>query len=127
MTSFRETLVAVASGSSGSAVGESEPTRLVHGIVLAVYLARTASPVSTTDVVIQEYGRTPALPVLAVNNVAADGWYYPRLTLHDAADGSEVVGPVDYVTVNAPLQLSISGANEGTEITATVEWEPVKP
>ncbi len=121
----RTFLTATAAGSAGASVGESNPSERVNGIVLAIYIERGANPVATTDIAIYEANAAPPLPVFTLANIVADRWYYPRIALHNAADGSGIVGPVDYVTVDNALLLEITGGgNDGTIINAYVLWEP---
>lgn len=123
MAILRAKVSAVAAGSAGSAVGIGQTTILVQGVIHAVYLRRDEVPVATTDVFIREVHENPSLPVLTVSNLSADGWYYPRVTLHDVLDGSAIVGPVDYQSVRDHLELRIEGANAGSIVTATIVWD----
>lgn len=111
-----------ATGSAGSAVGIGVTQMAVNGQILAVHLARGEQPVNTTDVIIRERNNNPSKPVLTVTNLAADGWYSPRATLVDPS-GTALVGPVDYIDVMDHLELRIEGANSGSTVTATIEWD----
>lgn len=86
----------------------------------------TTAPASTIDVTIEEANEWPPLPVLTVANLAADAWYYPRITLHDTADASDLVGPVDYQSVADHLKLSLAGANDDDSILVTVVWDDLR-
>lgn len=123
MAMYRETIVVTASGSAGAATGTATSERTVHGIIVGVHLARTTTPVATTDVLVKER-RTPGHKVLEVADLAADNWYYPTRPVHSNVDGSEVEGSRDYVTVKDVLEVTVEGANEGSVVTVTIDWEP---
>lgn len=93
---------------------------------VATIAADTTAPASTIDVTIQEGNEWPPLPVLTVANLAVDAWYYPRVTLHDVADGAAIVGPVDYQTVADYLSLALTGANDDDSILATIYWDDLR-
>jgi len=111
----RETVVVSgAAGGAGSATANATTDNVVSGRVLAVYLAYTDTPPSTTDVTIEEAGKSPALPVLSVSDANSDGWFYP-----DVATVNSDVAPV---YVDDHLEVTIAGANNGDGVTATIVW-----
>lgn len=93
----------------------------------ATISADSTAVVNTTDAVLAEaianpsYG--PAGPVLSVANNNTSGWYYPRVTVQDAEDGADIVGPVDYVSVGSQVRLSLAGANPADAVMATIVYD----
>lgn len=121
----RMTLTAVAAGTDGSATGSRVSQHRIHGDILDIHFKRGANPVATTDVTI-ETAQDPAKPILTVSNLSADGWYRPRPTIHDQ-NGNELVGPADYVAINSQVRVSLAQANNGSEVTVTIEWDDGLP
>ncbi len=121
---LRKTIITVtAVGEDGSAVGEAVSFHPINGNVIRIWLRRGADPVATTDVDITGNDSDDPVPVLSVANLAADTLYIPRTPVHSSEDGSEIVGSVDRVPVEDKLKLSVSGANDGSVITAVITWE----
>lgn len=89
--------------------------------------ADTTGPATSIDIALAEAQVWPALPVLTVANLTVDAWYYPRITLHDVADGAAIVGPVDYQSTADYLKLGLSGANDDDSILVTVQWDDLYP
>jgi hypothetical protein len=114
-----------AAGSAGSAVGIGITGSTVNGLITAVHLRRISAP-TTADVIIREARNNPSKPILTVLNLSADGWYYPRTALNAISDGSAIVGPVDYQNVQDYIELRIEGANSGSTIEATIEWDDLR-
>lgn len=120
----RTTVTATASaGGAGTATGDARSQHIVQGAILAVYLDYSAASAATMDVVINEANNSPALPVLTVTNTATDGWYYPRITVDNVADGSDLTGPADYQHVADYLKLALAQGNVNDSVTATIVWD----
>lgn len=113
-------------GSNGSAVALGVTKIPITGFVTAIHFKRDVGPVSSTDAIIREKFNNPSKTILTVTNLSADGWYYPRATLVDPS-GTALVGPVDYIDVTDYLELRIEGANPGSVVTATIEWDDGRP
>lgn len=110
--------------SGGDATGRTAIP--VNGVVLAVHLDFSAGYDATTTLTIEEDGEDPPLPVLTLTNVNTDGWYYPRVTLHDVADGSAIVGPVDYQSVADHLIVTVANGTENDTVAVTIVWDDVR-
>lgn len=119
---MRRDQITLTVGVAGTAV---ERTNIpVDGIIHAIHLNFSPAFDATTTVTIAELGTNfPALPILTLTNVNTDGWYYPRVTLHDVADGSEIVGPVDYQSVSDHLQVSIADGTQNDTLVVTFVWD----
>lgn len=118
---IRRTQITLTADSGGDATGNTD--RTVDGVVHAVHFDFSVGFDATTTLVLQEAGAAPKLPVLSLTNVNTDGWYYPRITLHDVADGSALVGPVDYQSVADILNLTLAGAAEDDSVVCTIVWD----
>ena len=92
---------------------------------IATIAADSTAVASTTDMTVAEYGGNdgPGLPIITLANNVTDGWYYPRVTLHDMADASAIVGPVDYQSIGDTLKASAAGANADDKIRVTLVWD----
>lgn len=119
-------MTVVAAGGAGTSSGSGRTPELVAGAILAVHLDYSASMAATSDVTIQEAHNSPALPVLTVNNNATDGWYYPRVTVDNVADGADIAGPADYQNVADYLSVAVAQANNNDSVTATIVWDDLR-
>lgn len=88
--------------------------------------ADTTAPASTIDCTVQENNEWPPLPVLVVANLTSDAWYYPRVNVDDADDGTELTGPVDYQSPGDYLTLDLAQANDDDSILCTVRWDDMR-
>lgn len=113
-----------ATGGAGTSSG-SGVTNLIIGKILAIHLDYSAGA-ATTDVTIA----TTAIPVqniLVRTDSVTDGWFYPRVALHDTAaaaityDGTRPVH--DYVEVTDYITASVAQANNAQTLTVTILYE----
>lgn len=115
MAIYRETVtITGTTGGAGASTATGYTTKIVSGVVTAVYLAYTGSPPATTDITIEERHQSPALPVLAVSNANTDGWFYPAVT--NQISGSSSVVADDY------LKIVIAQADDNDGVTVTIVW-----
>jgi len=111
-----------ATGGSGTATATARSSHIVNGVVMAVYLAYLDSPpAGTTDVVIDEAHNNPPVTVLSVSNAATTGWFQPLAQAEDTA-GASFSGQGMMVPVNDYLDVTISQANDGDGVTATIVY-----
>lgn len=115
MAIYRETVTITGTlGGVGVSTATGYTTKIVTGVVVAVYLSYTGSPPATTDVTIEERNQSPALPVLTVSNANTNGWFYPAVT--NQVSGSFPVTVADY------LKIVIAQADDNDGVTVTIVW-----
>lgn len=112
-----------AEGGAGAAGANADSPTIIKGRVLAVYVGYNGSPPAAADVLIQTKGVLPAAPsntILALNNTAASGWFYPHHKAHDengtviTYDGSNEVYTLPPVYDH--INVSLAQANDGDSI-----------
>jgi hypothetical protein len=116
------TITATASGSAGSATGETTSSTEAIGKVLAVYVDEGAAA-TTIDITLAMSG-TPNENILNLTDVTADAWYYPRKQVCEndgtalTYDGTRKV--CEPYVVHDTLKLSLAQANDGDSVTVYV-------
>ena len=107
-----------AAGSAGSALASANTSHVVRGYIVGVYVKYNDSPPATTDVTISTQGTSPAPPtynILVLTNNATNGWYYPRMQVHDTA-GAALSGVYDFIPVHDILTVAIAQANAADNV-----------
>lgn len=103
----------VGSGGAGSATNNATSAVIVSGVIYGVYVKGNDSPPNTTDITLATSGtNAPAVTVLTVTNYTADGWYYPRVLIHDTA-GVASTTVYDHLAINDTIKVTIAQANNG--------------
>lgn len=108
--------------------GSASTTVPVDGRVLAIHLDYHADAAAGTDVVIT--AEPKAQSILSVSNNKADGWYYPRVSVHKAADGTVLTYDDTHPVAEAPVMMgpitvtvAEAGAALSPAVTATILFE----
>lgn len=122
----RETVTIVTSGGAGTSSGSATTTKVVEGVFLEMYPNYDAAAPATVDFTVTERNESPATPVISLLNTNTDQWLAPRRTLVNAADGSGLTGPVDYISVADYLLVSIDQANNGQTFVVTLKWDDLR-
>jgi len=106
----------VCAGGAGVSTNNADSSKIVSGMLLAVYIKYNDSPpAGTTDVVVKTKGTSPAPPtfnLVAVSNGATDGWYYPRAAVCDQA-GAAISGQYTPLFLHDIINVSMAQANDG--------------
>ena len=104
----------VAAGGAGVATNNGTTTTKIEGLLIGVYVKYNDSPpAGTTDVVVKTVGTSPDAPTntfLTLTNAATDGWFYPRINVHNTS-GSAQAAVWDYVPLYDFVNVAIAGAN----------------
>lgn len=122
----RETVTITTSGGDGTSSGSAITSKVVEGVFLEMYPDYDASAPSTVDFTVTEKNSSPATPVISLPNTNTDQWLAPRRTLVNAADGSALPGPVDYISVADYLEVSIAQANNNQTFVVTLKWDDLR-
>jgi hypothetical protein len=118
-TKYEKVTVTVA-GSAGTATGSAK-TRPITGLLLAVYLDYVTQP-ATADVTIATAGSGyPAQTLLTLTNANTDGWFYPRLKVHDSA-GVAATAATDVVALADAVVISVAQGDAGS-VAVTLVYE----
>jgi hypothetical protein len=98
---------------AGSAVGTVYSDQVMAGNIRAVYFAYGGTA-TTTDVALMasHFNGT----ILAVNNSATTGWYYPATVVHDGTAGT-ISGVYAYPHVIDHLKVTLAGGSAGIRST----------
>ena len=122
MSVFRRTItVTDATGGAGVATANTTSDIVINGVITRVYLEYTDSPpAATTDVTIVEATNDPAQTILTVSDAATDGWFEPMATADDLT-GSAVLQYMP-IAVNDKIKVTITGANDGDGVIATIVY-----
>lgn len=114
-----ETIVVDATGSAGSAAGNTTSNHVLNGELVAIYLDYHASTPATADVTIT-LPNAPAATLLTITNSATDAWYFPRYIIHSEA-GAALTGTSGgdrtKHPLNGPVKVAIA---QGDALTAAV-------
>lgn len=117
-------MLATASGSAGAAVGTATATAPLAGEIFAVHLAYGGTA-ATTDVTVATV-HAPTTTLLTVTDNASDGWYYPRVQMHDVngsaltLDGTQAnVAPIP---VCDQVRVTVTQADDGDTVTTTMVY-----
>lgn len=113
---------APSSGTEGSATMSATSDGYVRGHIYAVYVDWSPGVTSTSDLLIT--GANPPITVLAKDNSASDGWFYPVAAQHKSSDGS-ASGTYGPIPVNSRLTASVAQSSLVTTtnlVTITVYW-----
>ena len=106
----------VAAGGAGTATANASSTIALTGRVQGVYVKYNDSPpAGTTDVTVKAVGTSPAPPtynLLVLTNAATDGWFYPRVQVHDTA-GSAIAAEYTPLLIHDLVNVTIAQANVG--------------
>lgn len=107
-----------ASGGSGVATASSTTAPEMFGHLVAAYVKYNDSPPATTDLTVSTAGvspHAPALTLLSLSNVNADGWFYPRVALHTPSGG--LAGSLySYAPVYDQITVLIAQANNDDSV-----------
>ena len=116
-------------GADGAATANATSTHAVLGRLLGAYVQYNDDPPNTTDVTIETVGTgaLPALTLLTLSNLEADGYFPIRHKLKDEAgaditfDGTnEAYGEVVLADL---VKVTIAGANAGDNVDVTLVYE----
>lgn len=121
-----EKVVVATAGTDGSATGSGR-TEFAHaGRLLAVHLDYSAGQPGTTDVTIKEK-ETPQQTMLNIANNNTDGWYYPRVVVHDVAGADVTYDGTNEIYELFPfagvLEISVAEADDAETVEVTIIWE----
>ncbi len=107
----------VAAGGAGVATNDTDTTVTLSGLIVGVYVRyNDAPPAGTTDVTIATTGSSfPATTILAITDAATDGWFYPRVNIHDTS-GSAQATVWDYIPIDDIVNVKIEQANNSDSI-----------
>lgn len=109
-----------ADGEAGAATSTITTSIGYKGAVHAVYVQYEDSPPATTDVTISTAAPTQTL--LTLTNANTDGWFYPRVNIHDAT-GSAEADVWDKFPLGHTVTVAIAGANEGDSVRVWLKIE----
>ncbi len=107
----------VAAGGAGVATNNADTTFPLSGLVVGVYVRYNDSPpAGTTDITIATAGtNAPAVTILSVTDAATDGWFYPRVNIHNTSGAAQVTY-WDYIPVDDTVNVKIEQANNSDSI-----------
>ena len=115
-----------ATGGAGVATAFAYTDKPVDGEVIGVHLAYQDSPPgATTDVSIIEANNSPAQTVLTISNAATDGWFYPLAAGVNQA-GAAITNSGRPIKVSDTLKVTITGANNGDGVIATIVYDDLR-
>lgn len=120
-TSIIVTCAGLAGAASGSGV-----TGLLNGKIKAVHLNYSATGAVTTDVTIATT-TTPTQTILVRADSATDGWFYPRVAIHNTAavaityNGTHAVR--DCIPVADTITVTVAENDPGETVTVTILYE----
>lgn len=118
----RTTISALAAtGGAGIATATGTSEEVINGFILAVHIAGQDSPPPTLDVTLSEATNDPAMTVLTLTNVTADGWYYPQKQATDDT-GAALAGVGSLIPVHDYLTLSVAQADNDDGVVATLYY-----
>jgi hypothetical protein len=87
--------------------------------VQGIYVKYNHSPpAGTTDVTVKTVGTSPAPPtynLLVLTNAATDGWFYPRVQVHDTA-GSAIAAEYTPLLIHDLVNVTIAQANDADNV-----------
>ena len=112
-------------GGDGSATANNTSGHVITGQICSVGVTYGDSPPGTTDVTIATAGNNgPALTILTLTNVRANGWFHPRHVVDNAAaadieyaDGYSVY---DKVCIADNIKITVSQANDDDSVDVVV-------
>lgn len=109
----------VAAGGVGVATSTASSTVVLKGRVQGIYVKYNDSPpAGTTDVTVKTVGASPSPPAynfLVLTNAATDGWFYPRVQVHDTA-GSAIAAEYTPLLIHDLINVTIAQANNSDSI-----------
>lgn len=104
-----------AAGGVGVATANASSTVALKGRVQGIYVKYNGSPpAGTTDVTVKTVGTSPAPPtynLLVLTDAATDGWFYPRVQVHDTA-GSAIAAEYTPLLIHDFVNVTIAQAND---------------
>lgn len=104
-----------AAGADGLATANGNSESTLKGAVKAVYVKYNDTPPATTDVTVRSVGTSPSAPtynLLSIANAVVDGWFYPRVAVHDVS-GAAISGQYSEQVIYDYVNVVIAGANAG--------------
>lgn len=107
-----------AAGGDGVATANGNSDSLLKGSVMAIYVKYNDTPPATTDVTVKSVGTSPSAPtynLLSVANAITDGWFYPRVAVHDVS-GAAISGQYSEQVIYDYVNVVIAGANAGDSV-----------
>lgn len=106
-------------GGAGASTANADTPTVVKGLIMGVYVKYNGSPpAGTTDVTIATKGTSPEPPsynIIAITNAATDGWFYPRINIHDTS-AAEQSSNWDYIPVSDYINIDIAQADDDDSI-----------
>jgi hypothetical protein len=104
-------------GGAGVSTANADTPQVLSGLVVGVYIRYNgAPPAGTTDAIIATTGGSaPAVTILTLTNAATDGWFYPRINIHNTS-GSSQAAVWDYIPIDDLVNVKIQGANDADSI-----------
>ena len=106
-------------GGAGVSTANASSTVILSGRVQGIYVKHNGSPpAGTTDVTVKTVGTSPYPPtynLLAIVNAATDGWFYPRVQVHDTA-GSAIAAEYTPLVIHDFVNVLIAQANDADSI-----------
>lgn len=103
-------------GGAGTSTANATSTKVLNGRVQGIYVKYNGSPpAGTTDVTVKTVGTSPYPPsynLLVLTNAATDGWFYPRVQVHDTT-GSAIAAEYTPLLIHDFVNVTIAQANDG--------------
>jgi hypothetical protein len=106
-------------GGDGVATANTTNTSVLVGRIQGIYIKYNHSPpAGTTDVTVKTLGTSPYPPtydIEVVSNAATDGWFYPRVLVHDTA-GATIAGEYTPLLIHDLVNVTIAQANAADNV-----------
>jgi hypothetical protein len=106
-------------GGAGVSTANASSTVVLKGRVQGIYIKYNGSPpAGTTDATVKTVGTSPYSPtynLVSVANAATDGWFYPRVQVHDTS-GSAIAAEYTPLLVHDYVNVAIAQANDADSI-----------
>ncbi len=109
-------------GSAGNAVADQDSPVRIQGMLEGLYVkynpAYPDNPPSTTKVTITTKGANgaaPSLTLLTLDGANTDGWFFPRVLIHDTA-GVASTTLYDRLPIDDVINVAIESADEDNNV-----------
>ena len=114
-------------GGAGSSTNNNTSSHVVVGQICSIGVTYNGSPPASVDVTIATAGNNgPALTILTLTNVRADGWFHPRHVVDsnagadiEYADGYSVY---DKVCIADNIKVTVAQADDGDSVDVVVVY-----
>ena len=106
-------------GGDGVSTANASSSVPIYGRVQGIYVKYNGSPpAGTTDVTVKTVGTSPAPPsynLLVITDAATDGWFYPRVQVHDTA-GSAIAAEYTPLLIADVVNVTVAQANDADSV-----------